>query len=181
MQGNLNGFFDITAGTGTFAPRQRQAYASKRLQQVITDFRKRQKSTSVPPDSAEGSHEADNSEEERDPSEPASDKPPPRKRARVPKVGTSSKKATSAGSSRRGRGGKRGSATSKGKRRAGPEAETEDEDGEASANDAFVPPEDEALTAVKATELNLRPRPKPRPPKKPLSDAEMSDAGVGGS
>src|SRR6188768_1581354 len=45
-QGNLNDFLDISAGTGTHAPRQRQAYASKRLQQVISDFRKRQKSTS---------------------------------------------------------------------------------------------------------------------------------------
>lgn len=39
-QGNLNEFLDIGDG-GTHAPRKRQAYASKRLQQVVTDFRKK--------------------------------------------------------------------------------------------------------------------------------------------
>jgi len=177
MQGNLNEFFDVTAGTGTFAPRQRQAYSSKRLQQVITDFRKRQKSTSVPPDFTEGSYDADNSGDGREPSEQASDKPPPRKRARVPKAGTSSGwKSTPASASRRGRGGKRGSAVSKGKRRAGLA-----EEGGTSADDVFVPPEDEDLATIKATELNLRPRPKPRPRQKPLQDAEMGGVSVGGS
>ncbi|KAG8970514.1 DNA repair protein rad2 [Tulasnella sp. 419] len=40
-QANLNGFLDIAAGSGTAAPRQRHAYASKRLQKVVSDFRKR--------------------------------------------------------------------------------------------------------------------------------------------
>ncbi|KAJ2922364.1 hypothetical protein H1R20_g14740, partial [Candolleomyces eurysporus] len=40
-QGNLNDFLDISGGGGTMAPRQRQAYASKRLQEVVSDFRKR--------------------------------------------------------------------------------------------------------------------------------------------
>ncbi|KAG8908001.1 DNA repair protein rad2 [Tulasnella sp. 403] len=39
-QSNLNGFFDISAGAGSYAPRQRQTYASKRLQKVVADFRK---------------------------------------------------------------------------------------------------------------------------------------------
>ncbi|KAG8954224.1 DNA repair protein rad2 [Tulasnella sp. 424] len=42
-QSNLNSFFDITAGTGSYAPRQKQAYASKRLQKVVSDFRKKGK------------------------------------------------------------------------------------------------------------------------------------------
>ena len=42
-QGNLNEFFDITAGSGTFEPRKQQAYTSKRLQQVVADFRKQQR------------------------------------------------------------------------------------------------------------------------------------------
>jgi DNA excision repair protein ERCC-5 len=41
-QGNLNEFFDITAGSGTYAPTKRQAYASKRLQHVVSEFRSAQ-------------------------------------------------------------------------------------------------------------------------------------------
>ncbi|KAI4518714.1 PIN domain-like protein [Schizophyllum commune Loenen D] len=40
-QGTLNSFLDVSLGTGTHAPRKRQAYASKRLQQVVSDFRKK--------------------------------------------------------------------------------------------------------------------------------------------
>ena len=39
-QSNLNGFFDISAGAGTYAPHQKNAYASKRLQKLVTNFRK---------------------------------------------------------------------------------------------------------------------------------------------
>src|ERR1700691_1678180 len=38
-QGNLNEFFDVSAGSGTYAPRKQQAYSSKRLQQVVSEFR----------------------------------------------------------------------------------------------------------------------------------------------
>ncbi|KAG6334646.1 hypothetical protein ID866_4442 [Astraeus odoratus] len=41
-QGDLNQFFSVAAGTGSYAPRKRQAYNSKRLQQVVTEFRKEQ-------------------------------------------------------------------------------------------------------------------------------------------
>ncbi|EIW84325.1 hypothetical protein CONPUDRAFT_100293 [Coniophora puteana RWD-64-598 SS2] len=41
-QGNLNVFLDVSSGTGSYAPRKRQAYGSKRLQQVVSDFRKEQ-------------------------------------------------------------------------------------------------------------------------------------------
>ena len=40
-QGTLNSFLDVSLGTGTHAPRKRQAYASKRLQQVVSDFRRK--------------------------------------------------------------------------------------------------------------------------------------------
>lgn len=50
-QGDLNEFFDISSGSGTRAPRQRQAFASRRLQQVISDFRKQQRSGSITPES----------------------------------------------------------------------------------------------------------------------------------
>jgi DNA excision repair protein ERCC-5 len=38
-QGNLNEFFDVTSGNGVYPPRKRQAYTSKRLQKVVSDFR----------------------------------------------------------------------------------------------------------------------------------------------
>ncbi|EIN09779.1 PIN domain-like protein [Punctularia strigosozonata HHB-11173 SS5] len=41
QQGTLNEFLDIS-GTGSHAPRKRQAYASKRLQQVVSEFRTEQ-------------------------------------------------------------------------------------------------------------------------------------------
>ncbi|KAG9018251.1 DNA repair protein rad2 [Tulasnella sp. 427] len=56
-QSNLNSFFDITAGTGSYAPKQKQAYASKRLQKVVSDFRKKGKgkeSVANTEDEAEG-------------------------------------------------------------------------------------------------------------------------------
>lgn len=45
-QGNLNEYFD--AGSGTYAPRKRQAFASKRLQKVVSDFRKKRKNSASP-------------------------------------------------------------------------------------------------------------------------------------
>ena len=39
-QGVLDKYFDTSIVGGVYAPRKRQAYASKRLQQVVSDFRK---------------------------------------------------------------------------------------------------------------------------------------------
>ncbi|KAG9314986.1 hypothetical protein JVU11DRAFT_4095 [Chiua virens] len=39
-QGDLNMFLELESGAGSYAPRRRQAYTSKRLQQVVSDFRK---------------------------------------------------------------------------------------------------------------------------------------------
>lgn len=41
-QGNLTSFFKVAPGSGSYAPRKRQAYGSKRLQEVVTDFQKQQ-------------------------------------------------------------------------------------------------------------------------------------------
>jgi len=41
-QGDLNGFLNVASGAGSHAPRKRQTYNSKRLQQVVTEFRKEQ-------------------------------------------------------------------------------------------------------------------------------------------
>ncbi|KAF8513176.1 hypothetical protein BU17DRAFT_77279 [Hysterangium stoloniferum] len=42
-QGTLDCFFNASLGNGTYAPRRRQAYSSKRLQQVVADFRASQR------------------------------------------------------------------------------------------------------------------------------------------
>ncbi|KAL4258482.1 XPG/RAD2 endonuclease family protein [Pleurotus pulmonarius] len=48
-QATLNEYFDLSVGQGTYAPRKRTAYASKRLQKVVSDFRKNNSSRSVTP------------------------------------------------------------------------------------------------------------------------------------
>ncbi|KAF7424193.1 DNA repair protein rad2 [Pleurotus ostreatus] len=48
-QGTLNEYFDLSVGQGTYAPRKRTAYASKRLQKVVADFRKSNSSRSATP------------------------------------------------------------------------------------------------------------------------------------
>ncbi|KAI0034241.1 hypothetical protein K488DRAFT_46003 [Vararia minispora EC-137] len=66
-QGNLSGFFDIGFGEGAAAPRKRQAYQSKRLQNVVDEYREQQKrilsssssSKSVTPAPEAFSNEAD--------------------------------------------------------------------------------------------------------------------------
>ncbi|KAG5651364.1 hypothetical protein H0H81_008933 [Sphagnurus paluster] len=54
-QSNLNDFFNLGSGSGTLAPKKRQAYASKRLQNVVDEFRKKR---------ARGSQSLSNSESE---------------------------------------------------------------------------------------------------------------------
>ncbi|KAF7336705.1 PIN domain-like protein [Mycena venus] len=102
-QGDLNGYFDI-AGSGTVAPRQRQAYASKRLQQVVSDFRKKRKHSSkspAAPDTPDG-----NSQSEDD-----SDVPTTKKvKVGKAKTGTATKRGTGRS---RGRGAKKGSSRKK--------------------------------------------------------------------
>ncbi|KZP00582.1 hypothetical protein CALVIDRAFT_280525 [Calocera viscosa TUFC12733] len=41
-QGTLSSYFDVSVGSGAYEPRKRQAYSSKRLQKVVSDFRKEQ-------------------------------------------------------------------------------------------------------------------------------------------
>ena len=58
-QGNLNEFLDVAGGSGTLAPRRRQAYTSKRLQQIVSDFRSQQARREA------GDGEGDDGEEEK--------------------------------------------------------------------------------------------------------------------
>ncbi|KAJ6531905.1 hypothetical protein B0H19DRAFT_1189161 [Mycena capillaripes] len=146
-QGDLNGFFNI-AGSGTIAPRQRTAYASKRLQQVVSDFRKKRKHGSKSP--------ASNAEGEKSQSDDDDDVPS-KKKAKAGKTKTGPAPKRGAGTSRaRGRGGRKGSSRKK--------AVSEDE-AEFQADDATLGP---------ARAPQLRPRPKPAY-KGAVGDAESID------
>ncbi|KAK7033213.1 hypothetical protein R3P38DRAFT_2619130 [Favolaschia claudopus] len=86
-QGDLNGFFDI-AGSGTVAPRKRQAYSSKRLQQVVSDFRKKRKLGSKSPAVDAAADETSQSSEDED------EAPPPKKSKGKPTRGRQRRAAT---------------------------------------------------------------------------------------
>lgn len=180
-QNNLNEFLDISAGSGTHAPRKSRAYESKRLQQVINEFRKKKRQESGSNTPAPGSQSGDESEEVQG-VEGTSRK---RQRTSSKKNGESVKKkkgqtTTASGASRRkGTSGGRGrgmgvigqtqtrarkSKTQELSSELGEEQMDEDED-----SDAFVPgPAKDAVTET--GEVNLRPRPKPRPTYKGAQD-----------
>ncbi|KAM6504470.1 hypothetical protein JOM56_001413 [Amanita muscaria] len=61
-QSNLSNFFDVSAGMGAYIPKKRQVYASRRLQDVVADFRKRQPAEISTP--ATGSQEGTSQQEE---------------------------------------------------------------------------------------------------------------------
>ncbi|KAI0719319.1 hypothetical protein C8T65DRAFT_636320 [Cerioporus squamosus] len=181
-QGNLAGFFDIPLG-GNAAPRKRQAYTSKRLQQVVSDFRKQQaklRNSSTP--SAEG--EGDESDFKPD-TEIA---PPAKKRKKTGEgkgKGKAKTKADAAGGADvgappvrgdggrgsgrgRGRGGKRAS-----KKRARSASDSEDDESVAEEQPAAAD-----IPAPSREELGLRPRPKPRPVRKSAPGAEEAEGQV---
>lgn len=139
-QGNLNGFFDVAAGSGTFAPRRRQAYASKRLQQVVSDFRKKRKAAVGPSGSVDEGSNSDVNEEE--------DNMPVKKK---PKSSSKGKKGRESTSHRLGRGRDRGR----------PSSTRKTVEHSSSEDDEF---REEVITTVEAPlSAQLRPRPKPKP------------------
>ncbi|KAI0649075.1 hypothetical protein C8Q79DRAFT_948695 [Trametes meyenii] len=167
MQGNLVGFFDLPAG-GNAAPRKRQAYTSKRLQQVVQDFRKQQaklrgSATPAPFDDDGGS---DYEENEKAAERPAKKRKTSKGKAREDDgtaLSTSSRGGRARGTGRgrgrgRGRGGKR---TSK-KRTKSPSESEEDSDTVAIDGTSSV----DTVPSISREELGLRPRPKPRPIRK---------------
>ncbi|KAJ3793004.1 hypothetical protein GGU11DRAFT_801353 [Lentinula aff. detonsa] len=97
-QGNLNNFFDVSAGGGSVAPRKRQAYASKRLQQVVSDFRKTRKSVSSF-STAESSSEDDVEQSAEGDEQPPTKKPraSTKGKEKVSNTGTRSKKPAARG------------------------------------------------------------------------------------
>lgn len=135
-QGTLDNFFDVSLGSGTYAPRRRQAYSSKRLQQVVTDFRTMHSSTK--------SKSVASGSEEDGPSEKGS---VPKKRRKGKQVEKKPRKTTVG---ERGRGGR----VPRGRKRNDKESfEPEKEQGEADAAPGSAAP---PVLASK-----LRPRPKP--------------------
>ncbi|KAJ7170760.1 hypothetical protein C8R43DRAFT_1059410 [Mycena crocata] len=107
-QGDLNGFFDVS-GSGTIVLRKRHAYSSKRLQQVVTDFRKKRKHGSKSAEQDASSQSGDD------------DVPPVKKKAKAKATGDI-KRGTSRGRGR-GRGARKG--TSRTKKNSDDEAEFE--------------------------------------------------------
>jgi DNA excision repair protein ERCC-5 len=189
-QGTLNDYLDLSAGSGSHAPRQRQAYASRRLQQVISDFRNSRKSGSVRPQSPSASEEAgQNSDYE----EGASTKK--RKRSMTPaseggskgkgkakaKASTtgSAKVARGASTSARAKGRGRGGKSRAGKGKARELSENDEDSSLSSEQDDFMPPADDAAVMHREIELNLRPRPKPRPRFKNKVNPEESSTSQG--
>ncbi|KAH9945151.1 PIN domain-like protein [Epithele typhae] len=171
-QGTLSGFFDVPLGANA-APRKRQAYASKRLQQVVSDFRKQQAklrgSATPAPLGREGSEE-----EEQTSARPAKKRKRSGETTRGRGRGKAKAKAaegevddasTPSSSGRGGRG--KGRGRGRGGARASKKRARTPSDSE---EDAFVPDEQDGPPtdgAPSREQLGLRPRPKPRPVRKP--------------
>ena len=170
-QGNLAGYFDLPLGANA-APRKRQAYASKRLQQVVSDFRKQQagqRKSATP--SLGDDDDASDSEPNGEASRPAkkrkkSDDSKPKGKGR----GKGKAKATQGedgGSStvRGGRGSGRGRGRGRGAKRASKKRERSPSESE--EDEEFVAERPTDLPGPSREELGLRPRLKPRPVVKP--------------
>ncbi|KAF8653599.1 hypothetical protein AX16_003843 [Volvariella volvacea WC 439] len=154
-QGTLTTFFDGLTGSGTVAPRKRQAYTSKRLQEVITAFRK-QKGVSKTPGPEDSSSESSGSGSEEDVQ--------PTKKRKTAGSSTGARGKGSRGRGTRGRARGKSAALSRGGKAAFSRSKkaAEDDSDESSSDDD----EYQGGTAEK-TEVplraELRPRPKPRP------------------
>jgi len=139
-QSNLTGFFDISSGSGTYAPRKRQAYTSKRLQNVVDDFRKKRGRASSSPGPSH-SHESDGNVDE--PS------PPSKRKKSVQGAKPKGKAKASASASKR-------KPPQQAKHKPGSKDGTSDEDefGTRERNVIDIAPDPDVVA-------RLRPRPKP--------------------
>ncbi len=157
QQGSLTSFFDVPVGGA--APRKRQAYASKRLQQVVSDFRKRQAA-----DRKSGSRSqsaGSNDQEESDPETmPASR--PQKKRKTGGEQGTRGA---------RGRG--RGRGRARGRGRGGAAARRKKNDDVETTEESSVS-EGELPSIAETPSVPDKPRPRPRPAYKQPTEQEMA-------
>ncbi|KZT29752.1 PIN domain-like protein [Neolentinus lepideus HHB14362 ss-1] len=150
-QGNLNSFFDVTAGSGTYAPRKRQAYTSKRLQEVVKTFRdQRSKSKDIASVSASPSPPDEIEEAEGAGEAPA----PKRRRATRTKDGTGQGKVAKRGVGSRGRGGR--AALSKRRKKT---VKSDDEDNDGSDFAGQGQPGSNDVEGEQLLGMKLRPRP----------------------
>jgi len=188
-QGNLNDFLDISAGSGTHAPRKNRAYESKRLQQVISDFRKkkRQDNSSNAPVSASQSGSQDESEDvqeetsiKRQRTSSTTGESAIKKKGRTTttassasrgkrKPGTSSAVARGRGRGR-GRTGQTRAQARKSKAHESSSELSEENMGDGDSDDIFVP-------AATGEANQPKPRPRPRPTYKGARDPVVEVAG----
>ncbi|PCH42190.1 PIN domain-like protein [Wolfiporia cocos MD-104 SS10] len=159
-QGNLTSFFDVPVGGGH--ARKRQAYASKRLQQVVSDFRKQQARQSSESESSPAEQAANISENE------VAEKLAKRRKTTAGKTKGSAAN-TRKTSATRGRRGSRGGKTKRPTRRRKTTPE-ESEGGDDNDDDA------ETGSPHLPLAVNLRLRPSPRPAYQ--GPAEPADAPV---
>ncbi|KAI0833524.1 hypothetical protein BC628DRAFT_1308717 [Trametes gibbosa] len=174
MQGNLAGFFDLPIGANA-APRKRQAYTSKRLQQVVQDFRKQQaKQRGSPAPAPNGNDPGSGSDYENGGG--AVDRPMKRRRTTkaagrgkgkvreaVGQEDSTAVQSSTRGGRGRGRGrGRGGAKRASGKRTKAPSESEEDADVELESA-AEGKRSGEPTPSISREELGLRPRPKPRP------------------
>lgn len=187
QQSNLNDFLGVGGGSGTMAPRQRQAYASKRLQEVVKDFRKRRAGASREQSAAVEAKEDDDGEEREGP--PAKKK----RKATAGAAGTKRKgkakaKSMAAEGDEAGEAGIETSSTNKrktaprkkagaAKRRGKKKASTPNESDEDSGSE-FDETGDGTVDVEVPLKVELRPRPKPRPLKRPLEKSPEGDAEI---
>ena len=192
-QNNLNEFLDISAGSGTHAPKRSRAYESKRLQQVISEFRKKNKQRSGLNTPVPGSHTVDGNSQDESESMKEVEEGTSRKRQKkssktngesAVKKGRTTASGTSRGKGKsgtasvvtKGRGrGKGGSGQTRMRARKTQAQESSSELGEEmdededEDSDVFVPAP--AKDDISETgEVNLRPRPRPRPAYKGARD-----------
>ncbi|KAG5646986.1 hypothetical protein DXG03_001710 [Asterophora parasitica] len=173
-QSNLSNFFDMSAGSGTYAPKKRQVYASKRLQNVVDDFRKSTKRArgSVALASGSGSRSGQSDSDEDFDSTPA------KKRKKVGNGNGKGKSRAAASFSGKGRGKTAtAQAPAKGQRRARAKKKPSSDDdfqvedvSDPEATLVEIPP-DPVVAA------RLRPRPKPRPKRKMQYESPNQEGG----
>ncbi|PSR75607.1 hypothetical protein PHLCEN_2v9087 [Hermanssonia centrifuga] len=170
-QGNLISFFDVPAGGA--APRKRQTYASKRLQQVVSDFRKQQAAN------AGNAAEKDTSDEDEDQTGHGDEiikRPKKRRKASVEDRSDSTTTLGRGGKTTRGRGQRRGrgGSTRGGRSTKGKKISTS----HSASSDQEIPEHATTVSPPPPLAVNLRPRPKPKPAykSKAVTDAEGSGA-----
>ncbi|EPQ52893.1 hypothetical protein GLOTRDRAFT_10815, partial [Gloeophyllum trabeum ATCC 11539] len=153
-QGNLNTFLDVTAGSGTYAPRKRQAYTSKRLQEVVTNFRKqRSKSGDAASASASPAPQEGAEEESR---QPAAKK----RKTGAKKNGEAVQSTAKRGAAKEAKASKRGRGRAASSKRRARKSDTEDDEGSDFAGRSQAPSGDGDESA-EPLRVQLRPRPKP--------------------